>query len=379
MELDTLVREAMEAMNGGDPELAREKLRAALEIDSKRPDLLHALGALELQRGAPGEARPLVERALALIDAGEIPEAQGMRPHFQLSLATICEAEDRPAQAEAAYRALLAADPQHGQALAGLGRLQLALGSLDSGLATLQAALAALGQAGDAQEIDGLKGFIDAVNGFRSRHPRSLLQAHRDQYCAFFDHHASQMAEKGWIAEAARMRRTDDGGMELDVPEGARPYAALRIDLVDPATGQGGLVGDRPMVVAIQGFEPLARAAVLFPWPQLPFELMVSSQSPWDHLPLQILLEDGAPLELVDPVVGRWYREGFDGAFGPPQGGRFHFISPPEQRSERGLVYVLDLGRAGIEAVDALLERLLALHARHPLRRVILGRGHLPA
>ena len=311
MELDQLIREAMEALNGGDPDRARDKLHAALEIDGNRPDLLHALGALELQRGAPGEARPLVERALALLDSGAVPEAAAMRPHFQLSLASISEAQDRPDLAEAAYRGLLVEQPQHGEALAGLGRLQLSLGATDTGLATLQAALAAVSS--DGPEAEGLRAFIDAVGAFRGHHPRALLQAHRDKYCAFFDHHAKQMAEKGWIAEAARMRRAEGGGIEPDIPEGARPYAATRIDLVDPKTGQGGMVGDRPMVVALEGLEPLARAGVLFAWPDLPFELFVSSQCPWDHLPVQILLEADDPLELVDPVMGAWYQAGFEG------------------------------------------------------------------
>jgi hypothetical protein len=377
MSLDQLIREAMEALNGGDPDTAREKLRAAIEIDGKRPDLLHALGALELQRGAPGEARPLVDRALALLDSGELPDAAAMRPHFQLSLATIHEAQDRPDQAEAAYREVLRADPKHGDALAGLGRLQFALGDLDAGLATLQVALAGL-HAGGAEEAGGLRAFIDAVLSFRGRHPRAFLELHRDRYCAFFDHHAQQMAEKGWIAEAARMRRGDDGGIVPDIPEGARPYAATRIDLVDPATGQGGMVGDRPMLVALEGLEPLARAGVLFPWPDLPFPLFVSSQCPWDHLPVQVVLEEGDALELVDPIIGAWYTAGFEGRFGTEQRGRFHFVSPPERHAGGGVVYVFDLGRASIEAVDDLVDRLEALHAEHPVARVILGRGQLP-
>jgi hypothetical protein len=379
MELEQLVRDAMQAMNSGDPDTAREKLKAALDIDPQRPDLLHALGALELQRGAPGEARPLVLRALALLDAGAVPDLEGMRTAFLLSLATIGEAEDRPDAAEEAYRRVLVGSPQHSEALAGLGRLQLASGELDRGVATLQVALASLRQAESAAEVEGLESFLAAVQGFRGQPPRALIEAHRDAYCAFFDHHAQRMAEKGWIAEAARMRRGADGGLELDIPAEAQPYAGVRIDLVDPATGQGGLVGDRPMVVGLPGFEALARAAVLFPWPGLDFELFVSSQCPWDHLPLQIMLEAGDPLVLVDPAVGRWYQAGFDGRFGSAQQGRFHFVSPPELRSGTGAVWVLDLGRASVAALDALIEELTALHALHPLRRVILGRGHLPA
>ncbi len=377
MDLDQCVRAAMEALNGGDSDGARQHLHAALELDPKRPDLMHALGALELQRGAPGEARPLVERALALLDAGEVPEAAAMRPHFQQSLANIAEAEDRPGQAEAAYRSILAEDPKHIEALAGLGKLQMACCELDKGLATLQVALSG-GAA--TPEVMALRDFAHAVRAFpeSGRPARQLLEVHREAYCEFFDHHVAQMEPKGWIAEAARMRRGADGSLVPDIPEGARPYAAVRVDLVNPATGQAGLVGDRPMLAALPGLEALARTAICYPWADLPFELFVSTQAPWDHLPVQIMLEQGDPLELVDPLVGRWYRQGYDGQFGTDKGGRFHFVSPPERRGPAGVVYTLDMGRARIQAIDALVEALVSFHRERPLRRVILGRGHLP-
>ncbi|MFH1463334.1 MAG: hypothetical protein ABIO70_03005 [Pseudomonadota bacterium] len=379
MDPESLVLEAMEAMNRGDMDTARERLRAAVDGAGERPDLLHALGALELQRGAPGEARPLVERALALLDTAPVDEAAAMRAHFRLTLASIAEAEDRPAEAQAAYHAVLGAEPQHFEALVGLGRLQLAWGELDRGLATLTAARAA-GHLQRREDLDELRAFTAAVEAFRAsgRGPRELIEVHREAYCGFFDHHAGRMAEQGWIAEAARMRRGPDGVLVPDIPAGARPYAAMRIDLVDPSTGQGGQVGDRPMLVAVPGFEPLSRGPVLLPWTGLPFSAFVSSQCPWEHLPLQLMLVEGDPLEVLDPAVGAWYRAGFDGRFGTREAGRFHFVSEPEPRAPAGLVYTLDLGRARIEAIDALLESLTAVHARHPLRRVILGRGHLP-
>ena len=379
MDPEQLVLQAMDAMNRGDMDTARERLRAAVDAAGERPDLLHALGALELQRGAPGEARPLVERALALLDSAPADEAAAMRAHFGLTLASICEAEDRPVDARAVYHGLLGADPRHFEALLGLGRLQLAWGELDRGLATLAAARAA-GHLQRRPDVDDLRAFTDAIGAFRaSEHtPRDLLEAHREAYCAFFDHHAGRMAARGWIAEAARMRRGPEGALVPDIPAGARPYAAVRIDLVDPTTGQGGQVGDRPMLVALPGFEPLLRNPVLFPWPDLPFEAFVSTQCPWEHLPVQLMLVEGDPVEILDPVVGAWYRLGFDGRFGTREGGRFHFVSEPEPRAPAGSIYTLDLGRARIEAIDALLDSLAEVHARHPLRRVILGRGHLP-
>ena len=75
------------------------------------------------------------------------------------------------------------------------------------------------------------------------------MDAHRGSYVEFFNHHASEMAAKGWIAEAARMRKDDEGNLVPVIAEGARPYAGTRVDLVDPQTGQAGLVGEQPIVL----------------------------------------------------------------------------------------------------------------------------------
>ena len=78
---------------------------------------------------------------------------------------------------------------------------------------------------------------------------------------------------------------------------------------------------------------------------------------------------------MLDPVVGDWYRAGFDGAFGSQDAGRLHEISDLEP-IPGGVRFSVDCGRAELGAVDDLLRRLTVLHASHPLRCVLLGRGY---
>ncbi len=380
MDVEAMVTQAMEALSQGDPQKARELFGQAQRQAGDRPDLLHAIGAVELQLGAPGEARPPVERALALLEGQQDPQAVEMRAHFTLTLGAIEEAQDRPAAAMAAFERVLRDRPGDFQAQSARATLQLSLGQLQPALEALKR-LTESGseQAGAASDERAKMGeFASCLQRWlqSDEHPRTLLEAHREGYCRFFDHHATQMAEKGWIAEAARMKRDQDGQVVLDLPPGARPYAGVRVDLVDPATGQAGQVGDQPMVVAKPGYQPLASTAVLLPWPNRPFPTYVSTQAPWDQLPIQILLEQGDPLQLLDPAIGQWFSAGFNGAFGAKDQGRFHYISDPELRGSAA-VYHVDLGRARLDAIDDLLRRLGELHGRHPLRQVILGRGHL--
>jgi hypothetical protein len=199
-----------------------------------------------------------------------------------------------------------------------------------------------------------------------------------------FDHYAAEQAAQGWIAEAARMKRAPDGRIVPVIPEGARPYAAVRVDLVDPRTGQVGQVGDQPMVVALGGYEPLARAPALLAWTGQPFDLRVSTQAPWDQLPIQVRFDVSGPrareaVEALDALIGDWYTRGYDGAFGDGDGRRFHYVSDPElRRGGAAVVYHLDMGRARIDAIDDLVRRLGVLHASFQILRVVLGRGYLP-
>ena len=166
--------------------------------------------------------------------------------------------------------------------------------------------------------------------------------------------------------------------MVNSIPDGSQPYAAVRVDLVDPTTGQAGLVGDQPMIVALAGHETLAHAPVVSDWPDQPFPVWVSSQCPWDQLPIAIRFDEGDPVAQADPTIGDWYTAGFDGAFGSTDRGRFHYISDAQAVDERTVLYHVDCGRAEHNCVEELLKRLDVLSGKHPIAAVLIGRGFVP-
>ena len=87
---------------------------------------------------APAVGNGIKERAL-----GETPAPEG----DAYARAVALHAKGRVRDAEAAYRAALAADPDHGAALHGLGVLYLQTGRIEAAIGTLQKAVTALGGA----------------------------------------------------------------------------------------------------------------------------------------------------------------------------------------------------------------------------------------
>ena len=177
------------------------------------------------------------------------------------------------------------------------------------------------------------------------------------------------------------MKRAPNGQVVPSIPEGARPYAAVRVDLVDPQSGQVGQIGDQPMVVALADYPALARSVIQIPWRDLGFDLRVSSQAPWDQMPIQVRFRTGgaAAVNAFDQLMGDWYMGGFNGTYGRQDSGRFHYISDPEVRPDRKAVtYNVDLGRADLACLDDLIRRVTAFHVQFPIERMILGRGYLP-
>ena len=85
------------------------------------------------------------------------------------------------------------------------------------------------------------------------------------------------------------MKKCSDGSMIPVVPEDAKPYAATRVDLVDPRPGQGGHVGGEPLIVAIsEDLSGLVNLPVITKNNQHPFPLYISTQTPWNHFCIQI-------------------------------------------------------------------------------------------
>ena len=376
MSADELAQKAMTALHSGQPEQARELLQQAIEAaDRPRPDLLQGLAVVQLQLGQSEEAQS------HLVNAIELGWKHGAPPEFiahaTLALAAAHEDQDRPGQALGVYEQLYELDNAH-SGRAQHAHLLLAMGRVDEGLEQLRR-YAELTR--DPPEYtEAVSAMVEAVEGWRkaARSPRDFLVAHRESYVEFFDEKAQEMEAQGWMAEPARMMRAEDGQIVPLIPEGARPYAAVRVDLASPEGG-AGQIGDQPMVVAVAGFEPMARAPVLLPVEGTPFPLSVSSQTPWDQMPIHVLLRRGDAEELLEPVFADWYTEGFNGRFGSKTGGRFHYISDPETKREgRGITFYVDLGRANLLAIEDLLDRLEVIHRVHGVQAVVLGRGHLP-
>jgi tetratricopeptide (TPR) repeat protein len=390
LDAEAIVTQAMAALREGETERARELVSGALDLAPDRPDIMHALAVLQLQLGEPQIALQLLDQAeeVALAKASASDEA--LMAQLYLTRAAACEDNFDPGGAEDSFREVLANEPGHPRAMHGLGYLLIAWGRAAEGIKVLTEYVERGDEGEEYAQANGE--FLSCVSRFAAAdvHPREFLVAHRGAYVEFFDHHARAMEKQGWLAEAARMRRNANGDVVPLVPDGARPYAAVRVDLVDPATGQPGLVGDQPMVVALAGYEALSQAPALFDWPGHPFPLWVASQAPWNQLPIQLRFIDPVPaamgaalataFEAADKVIGDWYQAGFHGAFGTAERGRFHDISDPEtpNPADGGLNYTVDCGRAELTAIDDLLRRLAVLHDRHPIGQVLIGRGFPP-
>lgn len=373
-----VIKKALEAVRGDDLEEARSALMEALTEYPERLDLVHTLAIIELQVGRPDHALELTQKASALAmerrDAGDLE----LLPLLLLAQGAAYEELNQPEESLRAYEAILHDHPGHPLAAQGKGHLLLAWGRLDEGLDTLQGVVDSA--ADDPRFIKASEKLIAGVRAFLDAdlHPSNFADAHRGSYEAFFSHHADQQAAEGWIAEAARMRRGDDGQMVPVIAEGARPYAGTRVDLVDPQTGQAALVGDQPMVVAVSGHEVIAQAPIVFEWPGQGFPAYGSSQMPWNLLNITITFESGDPIASADATVGDWYTAGFDGQFGAPDRGRFHSITDPMQIGPHTVRYDLDAGRAEAIAIEDLLKRLDVLHGEHPIAGVLIGRGFIP-
>ncbi len=381
---EALAERALKALSEDDPREARKLLVEAVRAAPNRPDLLNALGVVQLQLGEPELGKPLIEQAIAAAtdeaarDPSRKEQADIMVEGFLLSLAAACEDLDAPDEAEAAYQRVLAANPGQPRARQGYAHLLFGWGRIDDGRRELGRYVEE-----DRDEdpfIDGAAAYLTELARFvrEDIHPGEFLNAHRGSYVEMFDHYAAEQAKLGWIAEAARMKRAPDGRIVPSIPEGARPYAAVRVDLVNPNTSEIGQVGDQPMVVALADYQALARAPVTIPWRERAFDLRISSQAPWDQLPVQILFAGRAPEE-VDALIGDWYFAGWDGAWGSRDGGRFHYISDPELRRDgRAVVYHVDMGRSAVAAIEDLVRRLEGFHGEYPIRTVLIGRGFLP-
>lgn len=377
--MDEITNLALEAVRMDDPNEARLRLESLIERAPDRLDLRHSLAVTLIRMGEAKAARIVTKDAIAM--AFEMQDQAAATLLSQLYMVDAEAALDLylPHEAERAYKNILQDDPLNPYALQSYAYLLFRWGRLKNGMDALQQYLDA--KTDEADALEGNQGFLQCVRKFIAEdvHPKELLNAHHGSYLEFFNYHAKNMAKEGWQAEQPYITGQDEatGKLIYYVREGDRPYATARADLIDPKTGQGGRVGDQPMIVALEGYEAMAHAPVLFPYPGHSFLIMVSSRVAWNNLAIHIRTLDGDWTE-IDQLVGDWYQDGFHGSFGTNTSHFFHEISPPMVIDDNSVTYYMDCGRAGVEGIDNLLRRLEIAHDRFGIDCVIIGEGFLP-
>jgi len=381
--LDDFAQGGIAAINERRFDDAIEQFTKALELAPDRPDMNNALGMAYLHRGEVGSAVPHLEKSVTLAEAFPDADHADMKLHFLSSLATAYQLADRIADARRVLADTARRFPESRDTKLQLGQLLLTSCLLEEGLA-VYGGLATDPAFDDdekaaAQAVhDAARALLDSVDDTAD----VFLRAHQDSYVTYFDDVASE--QPTWYAEAARMTRGDDGEPKPVLTTGARPYAMTRVDLVNPATGEvAGVYSDtEPMIVAVEGLEPLAQLPIMFPWKGAAVETWVCTQVPWHWMTITVQLAeattDEARVAAIDPVFGEWYLAGFNGDFGDADKGRFHYIGPPDTVGDRAVAYTVDLGRAGYEAIEDLVQRLAKLSTTTPVRRVLFGNGYLP-
>ncbi|MBN2799444.1 MAG: tetratricopeptide repeat protein [Deltaproteobacteria bacterium] len=384
MSLDQLARQGLKYLEEGNLQGAIEQFTAALALDSERPDLTNLLGMAYLHRGEVGSAIPVLERSLQLASSYDGPEHQVMRGHFTMGLASAYRQADRAMDAVGLLEAASSQWPEQVELRVQLGQVLFECGLFQQGVETFSALASDPHLEGDLQKAaSAIVGSLKLLE--ESEEPANIfLKAHRDSYAEYFDTVVGEQLQEGWIAEAARMSRGPDGEPRPFIAEGARPWAMTRVDIVNPETNEVyGVYSDtEPMVVAVEGLEPLAESPILIAWKGHPFEVLVSTQCPWHWLTLTVQFSvpgtEDALQRRIDQTLGDWYLAGYNGEFGETHSGRFHDVTDAMAVGDRALSWNVDLGRARYDAIEALLRRLVVLHDTHPLARVILGRGRLP-
>jgi tetratricopeptide (TPR) repeat protein len=380
--LDELARAGMAAIDERRFDDAVKALSEAHSQAPDRPDMNHLLGMAWLRRGDAGSAIPFLERANTLAESFTDARYDDLKRQFQVGLASALELADRVPEAQRVLEAVVRRWPHDASTRIQLANLFLSTARPHEGIRVLRDAASHLeGEARDAAEA-----LAGAVESFLESEEDALvfLQANQESYRAYFDEIAREQESHGWLAEAMRMSRGPDGEPRAFLAKGARPYALQRVDLVNPADNTISAVYSEkePMVVALDGVEPLAQAAVLLPSRGPGFEVWISSQSPWHWLRITVQFvapaAEPALIAQIDGTFGEWYLSGFNGEFGDRSSGRFHYVGDPEVIGDRAVSYVVDLGRASLDAIGALLRRLSVLNETHPIRRVVVGFGRLP-
>ena len=359
----------------------RETFDALKELIAEYPmrvDLRHTLSSFLLNMGEFEAALTTTNEALTMLYVQGPEAAVTLGVPLLINKAECLEQLQDPMEAHKVWEQALEQEPLHPQVLQRYGCFLLAWGKIQEALEKFGTYVEE--SQDDPNAIAAHEALIRLIQNFLEQDidPKQFIHAHCEEYIRAFNEIADEYVNKGWIAEAARMKRNPDGSMSSIVPEGSQPYAATRVDLVDPESGQGGHVGGEPLLVAIsEDLAGLINLPILTKNNEHPYPLYVSTQTPWNHFCIQVRMLDNE-LEALDEVIGAWYTEGYHGAFGEKDWGRFHEISPPLTCPDNGVSYYVDCGRANSQSVEDLLQRLEILHQRTPISVVLLGNGKLP-
>lgn len=354
---------------------------SAVAMEPERPDMNYMLGLSHALRMDMVTAIPHLEKAVALSEPFTDENLQAMKRDYHLQLATAYIAADRVRDGERVLEGAIERWPQEGRPRLQLAQLYAASCRIEGALKHWTDALDVLPPE-HREAAEALVGAVEAYQG--TEHQANVfLKAHAESYIAYFTEIAQQNPE--WYPEAERLARSVDSGELVSVlADGARPWALSRVDLVNPQNNEvhGVYSESETMVVALNGLEPLAQATLMFPWEGYAFEVFVCSQCPWHWLSLVVQFEESGDdadlMERLDERIGQWYLDGFNGTWGDPKGGRFHYASDPVFFGGRAVAYTFDMGRASYESIEALLNRLTILHDTHRISRVLFGGGRLP-
>jgi tetratricopeptide (TPR) repeat protein len=379
MKPDAVAEAALQALRSENPLEAKEVLENLIAQNPEKVDLRHSLSIVLINMGESAAAHIVCQDAIRMCFELQDDTATTMLTPLYLADAEACEGLNKPNEAEKNYKKILKTEEGHPYARQRYAYLLFASGRIDEGLTQMQSYVDE-----GYDEPEALKAHEQLLNAIRlfqrnDVHPKEFLVAHREAYVQEFSRVAQDLEKDGWYVEAARMSRADDGTYVPIIPEGHPPYAAMRVDVVNPQDGQPGRIGEGPYYVGLADYAILAQSPLVDAWPGRPFPVYVSSRCAWNHFSIQIRVFNESSLDILDSYIGDWYESGFHGSYGEPgKEGMFHEIYNFERVDQNSISFYVDLGRARLEAVEDFLNRLELFHQQYFIDAVLFGDGFLP-
>jgi tetratricopeptide (TPR) repeat protein len=379
MEPDPISEAALQALRSENPLEAKEVLEKLIGEHPEKLDLRHSLAVVLLNMGESAAAHILCQDTIRMCFESRDDMATTMLTPLFLADAEACEGLNNAQEAEKNYKKILETEEGHPYARQRYAYLLFASGRIKEGLTQMQAYVEEGHDEPDA--LTAHEKLIASIQSFQRNdvHPKEFLVAHREAYVQEFSRVAQDLEKEGWYVEAARMNRSDDGTFVPIIPEGSPSYAAMRVDVVNPKTGQPGRIGEGPYYVGLADYAILVQSPFVDSWPGRPFPVYVSSRCAWNHFSIQIRVFNESSLDILDSYIGDWYESGFHGSYGAPgKEGMFHEIYNFERVDENRISFYVDMGRARLEAVEDFLNRLEVFHQQYFIDAVLFGDGFLP-